>query len=153
VAVCYFDASALAKLYLAETGSAWVRSLPGTNQVVISTIVIVEVATALRRRSREGELSPAEARTLFVTLLDDVSRFDVVDASSDLLRTAAARSFDVLSVPLRALDAIHLAAARQSFILSRRAESDGFVVVASDKRLIAAARAAGLRVENPEDHA
>jgi hypothetical protein len=53
---------------------------------------------------------------------------------------------------LRTLDALHLATVQQSVILSGLDIND-LVVLTADRRLMAAASAAGLHVENPEDHA
>lgn len=67
---------------------------------------------------------------------------------------AASRILLNFAVPmLRTLDAIHLATAQQSFMLARRSGEIEAVVVTSDRRMIDAAAALGLTVDNPEEHA
>ena len=148
----YLDSSAVVKAYVPEAGSAWVRSLLATEVIVASAIMMAEVATALRRRAQEGEFSFDQGLQLYRQFLRDVRTFEIVDVSADILASAAADALKPDTVPLRALDAVHLAAARESFIIFRRSLSERCVVVTADQRLLTAARAAGLETENPEDH-
>jgi hypothetical protein len=52
----YFDASALAKRYLDEAGSASVRRLSASGTVATSRLSEIEVTSAVERRIREGVL-------------------------------------------------------------------------------------------------
>jgi predicted nucleic acid-binding protein len=151
----YLDASGVVKAYVDELGSDWIRSLISSEHVALSSIAIAEVAAALARRSSNGDLTDGEARRAFMKFLDDVRRFDVISASDAVLRRASAQSLrqDRPSPPLRALDSIHLATALQSSILLRQSADEQLVFVVADRRLREAASAAGLHVENPEDHA
>ena len=56
----YFDASALVKRYVRETGSVKVRRLLASDTPATSRLSEIEVAAALERRSREGSFSAAE---------------------------------------------------------------------------------------------
>lgn len=55
----FFDASALVKRYVQENGSDWIRRLLVEQQprVFISTLSGAEVASALMRKQRAGELA------------------------------------------------------------------------------------------------
>lgn len=56
----FVDTSGLAKRYVTELGSAWVRSWTDAkagNTIVISGLAIVETVAALARRNRQGLLS------------------------------------------------------------------------------------------------
>lgn len=127
----YLDSSALVKLAVTEPESAglnrWLADHP--NLVRVSSAVIrVEVPRAVWRAEPtalpEGYL--VLRRTVEVELTDEV-----------LSRAAGLRP-----VALRPLDAIHLASA-----LILRAELTAFVTY--DKRLLAAARDAGLPTASP----
>jgi uncharacterized protein len=51
----FLDSSALAKRYIAETGSGWVQALADSaaaNAVYVARITLVELVSAIARRSR-----------------------------------------------------------------------------------------------------
>lgn len=57
------DSSALVKRYVAETGSAWMRSITpdqGDNFVSLVRISMAKVASALARKHREGDIGRPE---------------------------------------------------------------------------------------------
>jgi len=63
MSVFYLDTSALVKVYVAETGSAWVRTLLAfdrTPTVFTSHLAVVEATCAFARKRREGTLSPGD---------------------------------------------------------------------------------------------
>jgi predicted nucleic acid-binding protein len=73
----YLDSSALAKRYLVETGSAWIRSItaPAAGKVlIISRITLVEVSSALSRRYRQASISDIDYVTQLNALRFDVQR-------------------------------------------------------------------------------
>jgi predicted nucleic acid-binding protein len=128
--VIYFDTSALAKLVLTEAETpalnAWLddrRDLPR----VSSSLARVELVRAVRA---EGDAAIRTATLILVEL-------DEMPMTTDLLDAAGA-----LALPLRSLDAIHLASA-----LRIRAYLDAFV--AYDKRLLTAADEMGLPIASP----
>ncbi|MEX2246194.1 MAG: type II toxin-antitoxin system VapC family toxin [Dehalococcoidia bacterium] len=149
----YVDSSALLKAYVREKGSARAEEIVQTGDVAISMLTVVELASALARRSREGTVKLDQRHRLFDTFLAHAVRFQVLPLPRDVLDDAAALLLrEPARVPLRTLDAIHLATAEWSFILARQAGEAG-VFVSADKRLIAAATAAGMTVEDPEERA
>lgn len=125
----YADSSALVKLVLSESETAALREhLSAPTMLATSGIGLAEVPRAVAR----GNPS-AEARAKAGRLLEDCILIDVTD---ELLRVAA----ELPPAPLRTLDAIHLASA-----LSIQAD----VLLAYDRRLLAAATESGLPVMSP----
>lgn len=136
----YFDASALAKRYVREKGSAKVRRLLSSDVPATSRLSAVEIASALMRRSREGALS-GKNRDRALTVLDgDLSAMVVVELSPEIVTRARAL---LKRHPLRAGDAIQLASCLQ---LQEGLADEPVRFVAFDARLIAAARAEDVRV-------
>jgi len=107
VTFAYFDTSALVKRYVGERGSAQVVSLLGRYDLLSSAITPVEVLSALWRRKRNGNLSEEH---LFATLSrvdSDRVRWELVELGGTVL----SRAEEIVqgTVPMRALDAIHVA--------------------------------------------
>ena len=126
--IAYLDASALVKLVVAEPERpALVRHVREA-LLTTSELAIVELTLACRRAIQTPE---AERRAR--ELLRDIS---LVAADRAVLERAASAA----PTSLRALDAIHLATALAI-------EPDEFV--AYDRRLLDAAREAGLMVASP----
>ena len=74
MSVYYFDSSALVKLYAREVGSTWVEAvadLSAGNQIYTANITEVEVASAISRRRREGQITDADAANSIAKLRDD----------------------------------------------------------------------------------
>jgi predicted nucleic acid-binding protein len=135
----FFDASALVKRYVAEQSSGKVLALLRSGVRVISRLSLVEVASALRRRCRAGDLSPDECERLVTAMICDAERFVVVEMSPAVVRSAV----ELLQRhPLRSGDVVQLASA--CTLSARSGEQVAFV--AFDDRLRAAARAEGLAV-------
>jgi uncharacterized protein len=134
VALFYLDASALVKLIRAERETDALRAFLEDADLISTELALTEVPRAVRRATAHD---PALAQPLMaraVELLDAVALLPVDRA---LLAAAGA-----LEEPaLRALDAIHLAAAMDVSPI------DAFV--SYDERQSAAARLAGLRTVNP----
>jgi len=100
----YIDTSAVVKLVFAEVESAALRTWlsRSTSALVSSALLEVELARAMVRARSQGAGSVADSAVR--SLLDAI---DLVDLDRDQLKVASE-----LSDPyLRALDAIHLAAA------------------------------------------
>jgi predicted nucleic acid-binding protein len=144
--LCFLDASALAKCYLLEAGTARVVELMGrADRIVISRWSLVEVASAAARRARAGDVAPVLLERLLQSL-DEESRsaFAVVEVGG----AAIARAMDaVRKHALRAADAIQLACA----LISRgdMGSRVSFVFVSSDRELNDAAAAEGLSIVDP----
>ena len=147
----YFDTSALIKRYVREVGSGRVDALLVREAVAVSSLIRVEVASALARRTREGLLTAERRDDLHTKFLDDLQGFVVVDLDEGVLTRAAdlART-STPNAPLRALDAIHLASALVAFEAQRPEDGSGQVFVTSDRQLRRAAEHAGLTTLDPE---
>ena len=137
----FADSSALVKLYLDEVGHELARTLP---QLAVAQLARVEVASALWRKARLGELDPAEATVLSEEFEADfygtdatAPRFAVIVASDEVLDSAA-RLITVHE--LRAYDAVQLASA----LALRQVDATATRLCAFDRRLLTAARAEGL---------
>ncbi len=148
----FFETSSLIKRYVFETGSNWVRSrCQPTPQrlIVICELCIAEVASAVARRHRQGLITEAE-RDLFLAqfLAHCRTEYFLVPITRQVLEEAGTLCF---RHPLRALDAIHLAA---SLHVARAARRQGLTItfVSADDTLLNSARIEGLGVENPNWH-
>jgi hypothetical protein len=135
VALFYLDASALVKLVRAEPETDALRAFLTHAEVLSSELVLTEVPRAIHRAAAlDPSLTLAPLMTRAGELLDAVALLPVDRA---LLAAAGA-----LAEPaLRALDAIHLAAAIDVSPI------DAFV--SYDERQSATARLAGLHTVSP----
>lgn len=131
----YADASALVKLVLDEPESPALRAYLSDASVVSSELVLVESPRAIRRAARDDPALPlGELLSRAAELMEALG---LAPLGRDLLVTAGA-----LPEPgLRALDAVHIAAALTL------APIDAFV--SYDRRQGAAARLAELRTLAP----
>lgn len=135
MALFYLDASALVKLVREESESAALNTFLQEADIASSELVLAEIPRAVRRAaSDDPELSLNE-------LLEQTN--DVVDSLATVpVDQAVLVAAGALPEPaLRALDAIHVAAALSL------APIDAFVTY--DERQAAAARLAGLRTVTP----
>jgi predicted nucleic acid-binding protein len=132
--VIYWDTSAILKLYVAEQDSPYfLRLLESTqDQIVSSTIVTMEVLCALHRKEHSGDLRPGGAEAIFRRFLADIEmgRIVTIPYGDDLLteaRKLVRLAFDrPRPLPVRSLDAIHVASALVS---------KATTLVATDKRV------------------
>ena len=130
----YLDTSVLVKLYTREPDSAECEKVVAGHRIVSSELVYAELWSALLAKERNGKLS-SDARQrvweLFeVHLLDDV--IELIELDGLVVREAAETMARVHPhVPLRTLDAIHLA----TFI-----GLNAGPLFTKDKRMIDAAR-------------
>jgi hypothetical protein len=135
VALFYVDASALVKLVRDEPESDALRAFLADSDIVSSELVLTEVPRAIRRAAaRDPRLALDVLMDRAGEALDGVALLPLERA---LLLEAGAFA----EPALRALDAIHVAAAIDL------APLDGFVTY--DERQAAAARLAGLRTVSP----
>ena len=145
----FLDTSALAKRYLVETGSGWIKSffLPTLNQViVISELTPVEMFSLLARRQREGYISPQDAAALRADFLVHFEKqYLVVNLESHVLLQA--RSL-VTNHKLRTLDAIQLASA----IHATNILGEPLIFLSGDVDLLTAASNENFVVDNPNAH-
>ena len=131
----YLDSSALVKLFVPEPESDSLNeALLGAKGVILSDLALTEMASALGRRTREGVLTTRQARHLHREALRLTASCRHVELTPPVLRRAE-RLLLSLPMPLRALDALHLATAL---------EAEAATMVTFDPRLRAAAAAQGL---------
>ena len=131
----YVDTSALAKWYVAESDSDafddFIRKHPGAK---ISRLTIVELRCMLARRRRNREISARveeSASRLFESHIRD-GILDVLAMSDAHFSGASHIREELHQLPLRTLDALHLAVAR-----SHRAN----MIATADQVMVAAATA------------
>ena len=82
------DSSALVKRYLREPGSAFVRTIcrPGTQHFVgLVRVTIVEVAGALARKHREGDISRQERDAALLTQAHPLRAYDAIQVAAALI--------------------------------------------------------------------
>jgi predicted nucleic acid-binding protein len=150
--VIYFaDTSALVKRYVNEVGSGYVRNLVATADTIFyqSFLTPLEMTSTFYRRHRMHELS-AEELTLVLQAYAGHSHkeYTLIPYSETLLNTAGTL---IARHPLRALDALQLAAAlslRNTF----PADAQPPTFLSADDRLIVVARHEHLLNDNPNAH-
>jgi uncharacterized protein len=153
VTIYFLDSSAIAKRYIPEIGSSWIRQITdpaSQNDLFIARITWVEVLSALARRQREGSVSSNDASRairIFATHVDQQYGFVEVDR----VLTEAAGDL-VMQYPLRAYDAIQLAAALQLKTTLNQVGSPDPIFLTADNRLLAIAQATGLPTDNPNNY-
>ena len=130
------DSSALAKRYVTEGGGDRIdQLLQNASRLAICIIAVPEIVSGLNRRLREERLSENEYRQVKGALLSDVRDTVVLQITPAVV----SRSVTLLeNNPLRAMDALHIAAAVEW-------EADLFVT--ADRRQFLAAKRAGQLAE------
>ena len=149
----FLDTSAVVKRYAPERGSRWIKGLIENpeNSVTIVQICIVEVAAALARKVRTGEISRNSCQKALTRFLADMDTGDYEIAKLDDEVVSFAVGLTQRH-PLRGYDAVHLAAA---LVLNRALVEVGLsplTFVAADDVLCKAAEKEKLTVENPNQH-
>ena len=133
----FWDSSALVPLLVQEDATPAIERLFGADpQLVVWWATEVECVSAISRRERESELSPAQAETALTRLDALAGGWNEVD-SSEALRLTARRL--LRAYPLRAADALQLAAA----IATAEGVTRGIELLTLDERLGNAARREG----------
>jgi hypothetical protein len=141
----YWDTSALFKLYVTEPGSDELFQIAAETKkpVVSSAIITAEMLCALHRKEADGDLGAGSAKVLYSQFLEDIRGNRLLVLPFDSAVAAEAERVVRLAyerrpkIPLRSLDAIHLATA-----LSVRTT----VFVTADGRLRDLAALAGMEV-------
>jgi uncharacterized protein len=151
VAVFIFDASAIVKRYLKETGSGWIHGLAdpaAAHELFLTRIARVEVVAAVARRGR-GNVIPVAAALIAQFRHDATHQYNILEVTpavlTDAERLAEARG-------LRGYDAVQLAVALELHRTRQTAGLPPLTFVCADQELNAAATAEGLAVDNPAMH-
>ncbi|MBX7115364.1 MAG: type II toxin-antitoxin system VapC family toxin [Myxococcaceae bacterium] len=137
----FLDSSALVKRYVREPGTERISTLfRGRKEIAASRLAEVEVASALSRRSRKGDLPAEVARRHHRELLVDLSELRLVEIREPVLKLAGEL---VWRRSLRAYDALQLASAL------RLSQATGIAVTfwCADETLCEAASAEGLKMQ------
>ena len=137
----FIDTSALAKRYVQEPGSEELEELilSIATEIFVSTLAFVEFASAMGRKLRNKEMKKAEVGRAVKELEKDWSELFTKIPLEDTLAEAAASI--AVEHSLKGADAVHIASAQLM-------GADLFV--ASDNKLIAAAKKIGINSYNPE---
>lgn len=140
----FFDTSALVKRYHEEPGTARVDESveDEANDVIVSTLLVIETASAFRRKRNRGDVSEREMNQLLGAFFNEALDASVIVPVEESM---LAFSFDlVLEDDLRTLDSLQLSAGRS---LDR--ELDGVTFVTADESLAAVAERHGLATVVP----
>jgi len=140
----FFDTSALVKRYYEEEGSEVADQLVEAedNEIVITSLSVVETASAVRRKQNRGELSGEQVdRLLSVFFEEALDAFVILPMDESFSGTGPDL---VLRDGLRTLDSPQLAAALS--IATRTSEP---VFVCADRDLVEVAAEHGLETRNP----
>ncbi len=136
----YLDTSILAPYYCPEPLSDGVEKIiMNLDRPCISSLTEVELASAISRKIREGNLSAEDGNKI-------VNRFQIhLKEALYRLITVEERHYQTakvwilqFAVPLRTLDAIHLAVAAE----------DNLTILSADKQLVTSARHFGIDFQN-----
>jgi predicted nucleic acid-binding protein len=153
----YLDASALAKRYVPENGSALVDEIldnvPGDRLYVLN-IGAGEVVSILVRKRNAGVITDAYFRQALVDFQSEIVRSADINKLPISNRLATSSLAVIVAHSINSTDAITL---KSALAIARKLKGDGneFALVASDQRLLRAAQAEGMTTFNPEtqDHA
>lgn len=143
----FWDSSAVAALCVEEPRTAEVERLAREDpELVVWWTTPVECASAIARRRREGSLSPADELAA-IEVVDHLAQAWVEIQPGERVRWHAFRLLRVH--PLRAADALQLAAALVWAGTPVAGPTPGAELVTFDERLAEAARLEGLAVCPP----
>jgi predicted nucleic acid-binding protein len=130
----YLDSSVLVKVYVRESDTAECLNVIGRQLISSSEMAYGELASALLQKERAGYITPGIRTAVWKTFLADVAArsIQLMDLNGNTVRDAADIMLQVHPVvPLRTLDALHLATF-QSIIAGP--------LYTKDRRMIDAAR-------------
>jgi len=136
----YLDTSALAKWYLNEAHSDEVEKyIQEQGPVMISDLTVVEMRSLLARRRREKSIDMNLEMQIFATFQEDIRKnFLLCEPLPGGLALGAANLISVLpEIPLRTLDALHLAIA---------SELQAEILATADQVMAAGSEALGITV-------
>jgi predicted nucleic acid-binding protein len=128
--ICYFDTSALVKLYVEEDGSELVADYSRKSIfIATSRVAFAEARSAFARARREGILEVQAYCDVVANFNEDWPSYFALEVSDSVLQRVDAL---VDKYPMRGFDAIHLAS---TIILSRRLDGEDLQVACWDARL------------------
>jgi uncharacterized protein len=149
----YFDSSALVKRYTSERGTAWVLGItdPGAGNIIfIARIAAVEVVSAITRAVRVGSVTSTDAFSAKANFRHDyLNQYRAMEITAGLIMRAMALAEQYA---LRGYDAVQLAAAVETQAYNLSVGLPVLTLISADAALNSAATAAGLTVEDPNNH-
>ena len=143
MAVLFLDTSALVKLYVDEDGTRRMCELAhpdAGHQLAILSLARIEFRSAIRRRTRQGDLDPVAADAIVQQLEEHLNSLLLVVPLSDAVLDQAAVVVDQYA--LRAYDAIQLAGGLN--LAARVGDDEDLQFVTADHQQAEAAERAGL---------
>lgn len=144
----FFDTSALAKRYITETGTTWVRntvSLKSGNTIIISELCQMELISLLARKLREGNVTLIDFNLLKNDfLIHCEQQYRIIPIVKMVQRYTQQL---LIKHPLRTLDAIQLASAVRASRLMKIFPQ----FISADNRLLTIAAQEGFTT-NPNHH-
>ena len=139
LAWAYFDTSTLVKRYVRERGTIDVRRLLRKYKILSSSVMPIELFSALTRRQGQKELSVQDYTAILSRIKQDRAFWELVEVTPGVLARAEEM---VLELKVRTLDAIHIASAA----LFQDYTGRSLLFVTSDERQLEAAQRCGLEV-------
>jgi uncharacterized protein len=153
LALYFFDSSALVKRYVHEQGSRWVREITASasgHLIHISLLTVAEIASALARRHREGNVSTTERDRLFGAFLVDSARmYLLLRVEEDVIQQAVTLMNRYPLHTVHTADAIQVLTAVLLRQTLQEAQFGPVTVASADDRVLQAATQEGLPAENP----
>jgi predicted nucleic acid-binding protein len=148
----YLDASALAKRYIPETGSAQIDAILDTvpaRRIVLLSIGAGEVVSIFVRKRNAGRLSLSDFAQAMASFEAEIVR------AADVAKLPVTHRLVWSSLALivaHSINSTDAATLKSALAMARRLRGagDDLVLVASDQRLLRAAQAEGLTTFNPE---
>lgn len=145
----YMDTSAIARRYLTETGSAWIRQLvdpQAGHAIIVCDLTPVEFVSILACHQRENKLTAADV-TRIQGLYQGHHTQEYLSMALDAAVMMRAQGL-LKAHDLRTLHALHLACALEA------AQSSGImpVFVSGDKKLLRDAAGEGFQTDDPYNH-
>ena len=150
MAMYYVDTSAVVKRFVNERGTPWMQafSVPPTIFFTAS-LTFVELMSTFNRRQRDGSIDS----TVYADLMRDLTIQWATYTVIRLTNTILSKTRPLLERhPLRAADAIQLASALQANAPLVAAGLPPLTFLSADDRLLLAAHAEGLPIDNPLQH-
>jgi len=149
----FLDSSALLKRYVPEVGTAWIQSITDAqsqNLLIVAHIAWVEICSAVARRQRESSISSLQANQVLAAFRAHWNTQYFIVAINNTVIDLAGQL--VNQHPLRAYDAVQLAAALSLQGQLSLPNVASLTFLTADTRLLAIAQAESLLADNPNLH-
>lgn len=148
----FLDSSTLLKRYVPEVGTAWIQSITDAqnqNLLIVAHIAWVEISSAVARRQREGNISNIQANQVLAAFRAYWTQYFIVAIDHTVMDLAGQL---VNQHPLRAYDAVQLAAALSLQKQLSPPNVASFTFLTADTRLLTIAQAENLLADDPNLH-